>query len=62
MNKNSKIKLASMLGCIFGIICAFSTGMFVSAGKLFSIPTLLMVGSTFLFLISVILYILWSKD
>lgn len=62
MKKSIRIKLASTVGCISGLVCAFSTGMYLATGSFFSIPAIFMLSTTVLFLLSVILYIFWSRD
>ncbi len=61
MKNSKKIKLISAIGCFSGLLCAFSTGMFLASGSLYSLPALLMAATTVFFLVSVILYIFWSR-
>ncbi len=55
-------KFLSVIGCVSGLFCAFSTGMFLASGYLYSLPALLMVISSFIFLISILSYILLSHQ
>ncbi|MBE6648739.1 MAG: hypothetical protein E7614_04370 [Ruminococcaceae bacterium] len=60
MKNTRRLKISSFIGCVSGLLCAFSTGMFLASGTLYSIPSLLMMLSTLIFIFSVTLYILWS--
>ncbi len=61
MEKSFKVKCASIIGCLSGILCAFSTGMFLACDALLSIPSLMVGATALVFIVSVSLYLMWSR-